>query len=77
MTASILTNTSAMIALQTLRATNIKLAKIQGQISTGKAVAISKHNSAVFAISKVMECPTSAPLGQFDVIAYWRISGSS
>ena len=55
MAASILTNTSAMIALQTLRATNAKLATVQGQTATGKANATAKANSAVFAISKAVE----------------------
>jgi flagellin len=55
MAASILTNTSAMVALRTLRATNSKLSDVQGQISTGKAVATAKDNASVFAISKVME----------------------
>ena len=59
MAASILTNTSAMVALQTLRATNAKLDTVQGQIATGKAVATAKDNSAVFAISKVMESDVS------------------
>ncbi|MCH8168486.1 MAG: flagellin [Proteobacteria bacterium] len=67
MAASILTNTSAMIALQTLRATNAKLATVQGQIATGKAIATAKDNSAVFAISKVMES---------DVSGFKAISGS-
>ena len=34
------------------------------------------YNQAKIAIQFV-PCPPSAPLGQFDVIAYWRISGSS
>lgn len=55
MSASILTNTSAMVALQTLRSTNSTLEKVQGQISTGKAIATAKDNASVFAISKVME----------------------
>ena len=55
MIASILTNTGAMIALQSLRATNTKLADVQGQISTGKRVANAKDNAAVFAISKTMQ----------------------
>jgi flagellin len=55
MAASILTNTSAMVALQTLRSTNTRLEDVQSQISTGKAVAKAKDNAAVFAISKVME----------------------
>ncbi|MEM6488954.1 MAG: flagellin [Pseudomonadota bacterium] len=55
MTSSILTNTSAMIALQNLRATNASLAEINNQISTGKKVANARDNAAVFAISQVME----------------------
>lgn len=55
MSASILTNTSAMVALQTLRSTNSTLEKVQSQISTGKAIATAKDNASVFAISKVME----------------------
>ncbi|MBL4917008.1 flagellin [Tabrizicola sp. DMG-N-6] len=52
---SILTNTSAMVALQTLKSINSNLAKVQNEISTGKAVASAKDNAAVWAISKVME----------------------
>ncbi|MEQ8897783.1 MAG: flagellin [Roseovarius sp.] len=52
---SILTNNSAMVALQTLKSVNSNLAKTQDMISTGKKVASAKDNSAVFAISKVME----------------------
>ncbi|WP_322893024.1 MULTISPECIES: flagellin [unclassified Yoonia] len=52
---SILTNNSAMVALQTLKSVNTDLAKTQAMISTGKAVASAKDNAAVWAISKVME----------------------
>jgi flagellin len=52
---SILTNTSAMTALQTLKGINSNLAKTQDEISTGKSVASAKDNAAVWAISKVME----------------------
>lgn len=52
---SILTNSSAMVALQTLKGINANLARTQDQISTGKAVATAKDNAAVWAISKVME----------------------
>ncbi|WP_397541816.1 flagellin N-terminal helical domain-containing protein [Roseovarius salis] len=52
---SILTNDSAMVALQTLKSVNSNLARTQDMISTGKKVATAKDNSAVFAISKVME----------------------
>ncbi|MBY5933614.1 flagellin [Tateyamaria omphalii] len=52
---SILTNNSAMVALQTLKSINKDLATTQNEISTGKSIATAKDNSAVWAISKVME----------------------
>lgn len=52
---SILTNTSAMVALQTLRGINKNLAQTQSEISTGKSVATARDNAAVWAISKTME----------------------
>lgn len=52
---SILTNNSAMVALQTLKSINKNLATTQSEISTGKSIATAKDNSAVWAISKVME----------------------
>ena len=52
---SILTNTGAMVALQSLNSINQNLMKTQDEISTGKSVATAKDNSAIWAISKVME----------------------
>lgn len=52
---SILTNTSAMVALQTLRGINSNLAQTQSEISTGKSVANARDNAAVWAISRTME----------------------
>lgn len=52
---SILTNNSAMVALQTLKGINSGLEKTQSMISTGKEVGSAKDNAAVWAISKVME----------------------
>ena len=52
---SILTNNGAMVALQTLQSINNNLTDAQNQISTGKTIASAKDNSAVWAISKVME----------------------
>lgn len=52
---SILTNTSAMVALQTMKSINSNLNRTQSEISTGKTVATAKDNAAVWAISKVME----------------------
>ncbi|RCW80760.1 flagellin [Paracoccus lutimaris] len=57
---SILTNNSAMVALQTLKGINSNLAKTQDEISTGKKVANAQHNAAVWAISKVMESDQSS-----------------
>lgn len=52
---SILTNNSAMVALQTLKGINSGLAKTQEMISTGKSVGSAKDNASIWAISKVME----------------------
>ncbi len=52
---SILTNNSAMVALQTLKSINQNLGMTQAEISTGKSIASAKDNSAVWAISKQME----------------------
>jgi len=52
---SILTNNSAMVALQTLKSINSNLEQTQSEISTGKSVSSAKDNAAVWAISKVME----------------------
>ncbi len=56
---SILTNNSAMVALQTLKSINSNLAQTQSEISTGKSISSAKDNSAVWAISKVMESDVS------------------
>jgi flagellin len=52
---SLLTNTSAMVALQNLRSVNKNLAMVQEQISTGKKVGNARDNAAIFAISTVMQ----------------------
>ncbi len=56
---SILTNNSAMVALQTLKSVNNNLSKTQDMISTGKEIGKAKDNSAIWAISKVMESDVS------------------
>ncbi len=56
---SILTNNSAMVALQTLKSINSNLSGVQSEISTGKRVASAADNSAMWAISKVMESDVS------------------
>lgn len=45
---SILTNTSSMVALQTLKTINANLAKTQDEISTGKTVGSAKDNATVW-----------------------------
>lgn len=44
-----------MVALNTLKGINSNLSKTQDEISTGKSIATARDNSAVWAISKVME----------------------
>lgn len=63
---SILTNNGAMVALQTLKSINSSMADTQSKISTGKSVANAKDNSAVWAISKVMEADVKGFAGISD-----------
>lgn len=66
---SILTNSSSMVALQTLKNVNSSLSKVQSEVSTGKAVASAKDNAAVWAISKVMEADVKSFKGISDSLA--------
>ncbi len=66
---SILTNSSSMVALQTLKGINSNLSKTQDEISTGKSVASAKDNAAVWAISKVMEADVKGFKGISDSLA--------
>lgn len=65
--ASILTNTSSMVALQTLKSINRGMAKVQDEISTGLKVSTAKDNASTWAIAATM---TS------DVGAYKKMSES-
>lgn len=56
---SILTNNAAMVALQNLKQINQNLASAQNEISTGKRISRAQDNSAMWAISKVMESDVS------------------
>ncbi|WP_435164508.1 flagellin [Falsirhodobacter sp. 1013] len=56
---SILTNSSAMVALQTMKGINSNLNQVQNEISTGKSVSSAKDNAAVWSISKTMESDVS------------------
>ncbi|MBW4983002.1 flagellin [Mameliella sp. CS4] len=64
---SINSNPGATAALQTLKAINASMGDTQNQIATGKKVASSQDNAAVWAISKVMEA---------DVEGFQRVSDS-
>ena len=66
---SILTNTGAMVALQSMKSINKNLGMVQAEISTGKSVASAKDNSAVWAISKVMESDVKGFKGISDSLA--------
>lgn len=66
---SILTNTSAMVALQTLKGINSNLAKTQSDISTGKSIGSAKDNAAIWSISKVMESDVKGFSGISDSLA--------
>ncbi|MGH1423084.1 MAG: flagellin [Pseudooceanicola sp.] len=66
---SILTNNSAMVALQTLKSVNNSMSDVQSQISTGKRVSDAKDNAAVWAIAKVMESDVKGFKGISDSLA--------
>jgi flagellin len=51
---SLLTNNSAMVALQTLKSINKNLAETQDAISTGKRIATARDNAALWGISTTM-----------------------
>ncbi len=57
---SLLTNTSAMTALQNLATTQKDLKKTQGEISSGLAVANASDNAAYWSIATSMKSDTSA-----------------
>lgn len=52
---SILTNTSAMVALDTLKGINKNLGMVQSEISTGKSINTARDNAAIWSIATVME----------------------
>lgn len=65
---SVNTNRGAMVALQSLNATNRALAKTQNAVSTGLKVASAKDNGAIWAITNKMRS---------DVTAYDRVIESN
>ena len=60
MAMSVLTNKSALLALQNLNATTEKLGDAQNKINTGLKVAGAKDNAAVYAIAQGQRADTSA-----------------
>ncbi len=63
--ASILTNSSAYVALETLRGINRDLAGVQSEISTGKKIASARDNSAIWAVATTIE----SDIGGFEQIS--------
>jgi flagellin len=57
---SVLTNQSALLALQNLNSTNVKLQDVQTRINTGLKVSGAKDNAAVYAIAQGQRADTSA-----------------
>lgn len=66
---SILTNTSAMVALQTLNMTNKNLNQVQSQISTGKKVDTARDNASIWAIAQTMTSDVRGFKGISDALA--------
>ncbi|MBB4799115.1 flagellin [Brevundimonas bullata] len=60
MTNSVLTNASALIALQNLNSTNNKLAATQSRVNTGLKVQGAKDNAATWAIAQNQRADTGA-----------------
>lgn len=57
---SVNTNTSAMIALQSLNAINTEYAQVQRRISTGLKIASAKDNPAIWAIAQNMRAESKS-----------------
>ncbi len=66
---SILTNSSAMVALQTLQSINKSLGENQSQISTGKKVDTARDNASIWAISQTMQSDVDGYKGISDALA--------
>ncbi|QPF93114.1 flagellin [Bradyrhizobium commune] len=60
MASSLLTNSSAMTALQTLRSISMQLSTTQNRISTGERVATASDNSAYWSIATSMRADNAA-----------------
>ncbi len=66
---SILTNQSAMVALQTLQSINKSLGSTMSEISTGRTVANAKDNASIWAISQTMQSDVDGFKGISDALA--------
>ncbi len=66
---SILTNSSAMVALQTLQSINKSLGQTQSQISTGRKVDTARDNASIWAISQTMQSDVDGFKGISDALA--------
>jgi flagellin len=83
MSSSILTNTGAMIALQSLEATNNALNNVQNQVSTGLAVNTAKDNAATWVVSTTMNANIASlqqvgtNLGNADSVLSTAVSGAT
>lgn len=79
---SILTNSGALVALQSLEATNTALNNTQNQISTGLAIQSAKDNAAVWTVATTMQAnvaslnQVSSDLGNADSILGTAVSGA-
>jgi flagellin len=73
MVLSVNTNTSAMIALQSLGSTNQQLDQVQNRINTGLAVSGPKDNAAIFAIAQNMR----SDVGAYSAVSQSLSRGSS
>ncbi len=71
---SILTNNSAIVALETLRSINKGLQSVQSQVATGKQIANAKDNAAFWAISQVMQSDVSAFKGISETLSLGQSS---
>jgi flagellin len=80
---SILTNNSAMVALQNLKSTTASLTKTQNEISTGLAVNTAKDNASVWTVATTMKAnvatlnQVSSDLGNADSILGTATSGTA
>jgi flagellin len=80
---SVLTNTGAMVALESLQATQSALTTTQNQISTGLKISTAKDNAAVWTVATTMKAnvaslnQVSTGLGNADSILGTAVAGAT